>query len=152
MNAFRLFLLVAGLFFSLSAEAQWRLLYQSQDILVEASDTMPSIDFIESRGTLSKYAIVHFSNRPKALVLKKSFWGFIDGRNRTWRSYQREFYLITSFNGGWVEYVINRIGINTRSGSQYNTLQRTYSRTLDSRISSVWSDAMSDVPPNYILR
>ncbi len=152
MNTFRFFLLVASLCQSQNVQAQWRLIYQSKDltsekIVAEMVDTESQIRSIESRGSLSKYLIVRFSNHQKSLVLKKAVWGYVDDDNRIWRSCDREVYLVTRYNGGWVEYVANRL---TASGRIYPQLM--YSRTLDSRICPNWLQAMSDVPPTYIVR
>ncbi|MFD2935269.1 hypothetical protein [Spirosoma flavum] len=147
MHIFRLFLFVIGFSFSQGVQAQWRLLYQSKDI-ANAPDTTSPIKLIESRGALSKYIVVHFSNHEKILVLKKDIWGYADGSNRIWRSYDKEFYLVTSYNGAWVDYVVDRLVANTRN----QIFQPLYSRTLDSRISAIWTKAMSDVSPSYRVR
>ncbi len=153
MNTFRFLLVVASLCLSQNIQAQWRLLYHSKDVttekmVAEEPDMASQIQSIESRGSLSKYLVVRFSNHQKSLVLKKDVWGYVDDNYRIWRSCDKEMYLVTRYNnGGWVEYVANRL---TTGGRIYP--QVMYSRTLDSQISTVWLQAMSDVPPMYIVR
>ncbi|GAB2541497.1 hypothetical protein [Spirosoma aerophilum] len=149
MRSFRIILFVIGLSLSQATRAQWRLLYKSQDIVAPGADTALSITSIESRGLFSKYLVVRSDNQPKSLVLKNAVWGYVDGNNRVWRSYDKDSYLLVKYNGGWAEYAINRFV----SGTSFRTyMQPMYSRTLDSPIHSTWQAAMKDVPPSFILK
>ncbi|MVM30170.1 hypothetical protein GO755_09005 [Spirosoma sp. HMF4905] len=145
----RFLLLLVCITLSQGVQAQWRLIYTSKDILAEESDTIHKITSIHSRGALSKYLIVHSSDQSKKRVLKKDIWGYIDGDNKLWRSYNKEFYMVTNYNGGWVEYAITRL-VPDRPSQSFNLL--LYSRTLDSRVYSNWMKAMGDLPQNYIVR
>ena len=149
MHPVRMLLLLVGLALSLRTQAQWRLIYQSKDIVATASDTTRFFTSIESRGTLSKYLIVRSDDRQKSLVLKDAVWGYVDGNNGVWRTYEKECFLLVRYNGGWAEYVVNRL---VSSGSSRTFMQPMYSRTLDSRIYASWQEAMRDVPPSFILK
>ncbi|GAB4038141.1 hypothetical protein GCM10028774_35430 [Spirosoma jeollabukense] len=113
------------------------------------ADTLDQITSIESRGAMSKYLIVRYAHSKRKLIPKNSIWGFIDSRKAVWRSYEKELFLVIKNNGGWVEYAVNR-PVRTRLTAMHGAIM--YSRTLDSRIRSNWSDAMADVPKGYIVR
>ncbi|MVM37683.1 hypothetical protein GO730_08860 [Spirosoma sp. HMF3257] len=147
MNRFLLLFLCIVL--SQNVNAQWRLIYQSKDILAEEADTTNKITSIQSRGALSKYLVVHSGSQQKTLVPKKAIWGYIDGNNRLWRSYNKEFYQVINYNGGWVEYGITRL-VPGRPSQSFNL--QLFSRTLDSRVYSNWMKAMGDLSQNYIVR
>ncbi|AKD56640.1 hypothetical protein [Spirosoma radiotolerans] len=151
MNFLKVFALIGGLIFCNAVNAQWRLLQKSQDILIEP-DTTNKIELIVSRGSFSKYLIVSYFNGEKKLVLKKEIWGYVDDKKEIWRSYKKEFYRVIKYNGGWVEYAVDRSiqSSRLRSYGVYSLL--LYSRTLDSSIHTNWSEAMSDIPSTYILR
>lgn len=145
-----LFFLLASLA-GKSVSAQWRLLQHSQDMYRQqvVPDSANQITAIDSRGVLSKYLVVHFAHAKRQLVAKKAVWGFIDGQGATWRSYQKELFLVLRYNGGWVEYAVNR-PVRTRLTATYAATM--YSRTLDSKITSSWTKAMADSPPGHISR
>ncbi|MFD2936352.1 hypothetical protein [Spirosoma flavum] len=154
MKAKRSLLLVLAILASQPIYAQWRLLFRSQDIqqtlnLMTLTDSANSIMAIESRGVLSKYLIVRYSRSKRKLVAKDSIWGFVDGNGAIWRCYEKELFLVINSNRGWVNYAINR-PVGTRLTAMYGA--RMYSRTLDSKIKSNWSEAMADIPQGYILR
>lgn len=128
--------------------AQWRLLYRSEDLAIQP-DSVSDISSIESRGTMSKYLIVRHYNRKRELVPKSAVWGYVDNENGVWRSYDRELYRIIYYNGGWVEYSINRM-VSARSFALYKAVM--YSRNLDSKIKASWLQAMADAPPGHIVR
>ncbi|WP_461114841.1 hypothetical protein [Spirosoma jeollabukense] len=154
MNSLRLVFLLLGIWYGQLASAQCRILYHSQDIAVTPvqdvmADTLDQITSIESRGAMSKYLIVRYAHSKRKLIPKNSIWGFIDSRKAVWRSYEKELFLVIKNNGGWVEYAVNR-PVRTRLTAMHGAIM--YSRTLDSRIRSNWSDAMADVPKGYIVR
>lgn len=98
---------------------------------------------------MSKYLIVRHYNRKRELVPKSAVWGYVDNENGVWRSYDRELYRIIYYNGGWVEYSINRM-VSARSFALYKAVM--YSRNLDSKIKASWLQAMADAPPGHIVR
>ncbi len=154
MKSIYVLLLVFSCLVSQPIQAQWRLLFRSQDIrqtpdATTLTDTLNSITAIESRGVLSKYLIVRYRHSRRRLIAKDSVWGFVDGYGTIWRSYEKELFVVTDFNGGWVQYAINR-PVRTRLSAMY--WAPMYSRTLDSKIKSSWSEAMADVPAGHMLR
>jgi hypothetical protein len=156
MNWLRLLILLQGILYNQLANAQCRILYRSQDLLnipdqnkVITPDTSNPITDIESRGVLSKYLVVRYAHARRKLMPKKSIWGFVDSHQAVWRSYHKELFLVLKYNGGWVEYAIER-PVRTRLTALYWAVM--YSRTLDSKIKSTWTDAMKDVPAGYIAR
>ncbi|GAB4043255.1 hypothetical protein [Spirosoma litoris] len=150
MNWLRLIPLLLGLLYSQQTDAQYRILYRSQDLSIrpDLPDTADQITAIESRGALSKYLIVRYAHAKRQLLLKSSIWGFIDSRQAVWRSYKKELFLLLKYNNNWVEYAIER-PIATRLSAMYPAIM--YSRTLDSKIKSNWGDAMKDVPPGFVV-
>lgn len=153
MNSLRLVFLFLGIVYGQLANAQCKLLYHSQDLPVTPDqdvvpDTTDQITSIESRGTLSKYLIVHYAHSRRKLIPKNSIWGYVDNRKAIWRSYEKELFLVIKNNGGWVEYAVNR-PVRTRLTAMHGAIM--YSRTLDSDIKSNWADAMADVPKGYIV-
>ncbi|OJW70908.1 MAG: hypothetical protein BGO59_32295 [Spirosoma sp. 48-14] len=144
-------MLVGSWLISQPIHAQWRLLFQSQDIYQPSNRATPSdtITAIESRGVLSKYLIIRYRHSRRRLMAKDSVWGFVDGYGTIWRSYEKELFVLVDFNGGWVNYAINR-PVRTRLSAMY--WAPMYSRTLDSKIKSSWSEAMADIPAGHILR
>ncbi|GAB4017517.1 hypothetical protein GCM10028808_49110 [Spirosoma migulaei] len=151
MNARVYLFLVLACLFGKPVSAQWRLLYHSQDInkQQDTSHTTNQITSIESRGVLSKYLVVQYAQIKRKLIAKKSVWGLVDGQGAIWRSYQKELFLVLRYNGGWVEYVVNR-PVRTRLTATYAASM--YSRTLDSKITSSWTKAMEEIPPGHISR
>lgn len=157
MYLLRLLLLISVLILSAMhpVAAQYRILYRSQDLTTRSdqdtviySDTTDRITAIESRGILSKYLIVRYAHSKRKLIAKNAIWGFIDPRGAIWRSFEKELFLVIKYNGGWVEYVIER-PVRIRLTPTYGAIM--YSRTLDSKIRLVWSDAMADAPLGYIV-
>ncbi|QJD80677.1 hypothetical protein [Spirosoma rhododendri] len=137
-----------------SARAQWRLFYQSQDLFRRAVPSVPSdnadpIVLIEPRGELSKYLIVRYAHSKRALVLKKSVWGFSDSTNVIWRVYRNDLCRVTKYNDTWVEYGLYR-SRSTRGGLSI-WYEPGFSRGLDGKIWSRWSEAMADAPPGHIV-
>lgn len=156
MKWLRFLILGVGTLYNQRADAQCRILNWSQELTIRPSestavvaDTANQITSIESRGVLSKYLIVHYAHAKRKLLLKNSIWGFVDSRQAVWRSYKKELFLVLNYNGSWVEYAIER-PIRTRLSATYQAVM--YSRTLDSKIKSTWTDAIKDVPPGYIVR
>lgn len=156
MNRILLLGLLVGLLNVQQVSAQCKLIYRSQELTARVnqdalirSDTSDQITAIESRGVLSKYLVVHYEHIQRALVPKKEVWGYIDNKNTAWRSYQKELFQVVKYNGGWVEYVINR-PVGTRLTPTYYAVM--YSRTLDSPIRANWAQAMSDVPLGHVAR
>ncbi|CAN5284325.1 hypothetical protein BH09BAC4_BH09BAC4_26270 [soil metagenome] len=153
MNSLRLVFLLLGVVYGQLTNAQCRLLYHSQDLIITPDqdvvpDTTDQITSIESRGALSKYLIVHYAHSRRKLIAKTSIWGYVDSRNAVWRSYEKELFLVIKNNGGWIEYAVNR-PVRTRLTAMHGAIM--YSRTLDSDIKSNWADAMADVPKGYIV-
>lgn len=156
MNRLLLLVLLVGVLTMQQASAQCKLIYRSQELTVRADpdlvakpDTGNQIVSIESRGVLSKYLVVHYEHLQRALVPKDEVWGYVDDQHTAWRSYHKELFRVIKYNGGWVEYVINR-PVGTRLTPTYYAVM--YSRTLDSPIRANWSQAMADVPLGHIIR
>src|SRR4051812_36419877 len=115
MNWLKFLILGVSILTSQRVDAQCRLLYWSQELTTKPSqsmaivaDTANQITSVESRGALSKYLIVHYAHAKRKLLLKNSIWGFVDSRQAVWRSYKKELFLVLNYNGGWVEYAIER--------------------------------------------
>jgi hypothetical protein len=150
------FLLLVGLVWTVpSAQAQWRLFYQSQALFQTPVHSVPATDvdpivLIEPRGELSKYLIVRYAHSKRALVLKKSVWGFADSTNVIWRVYRNDLCRVTKYNGTWVEYGIYR-SRSTRNGRPIVWYEPGFSRSLDGKIWSRWSEAMADAPPGHVV-
>ncbi|WP_460938710.1 hypothetical protein [Spirosoma humi] len=156
MNWLRFLILGTGTLSGQWVDAQCRILYRSQELVVQPDqyvaiipDTAAQITAIESRGVLSKYLLVHYAHAKRKLLLKSSIWGFVDSRQAVWRSYNKELFLVLNYNSSWVEYAIER-PVGTRLSATYPAVM--YSRTLDSEIKSTWNDAIKDVSPGYIVR
>ena len=123
--------LLAELSVSQPIKAQCTIIYQSQDL------------------TNGPDLIVRYEHDKRKLVSKKSVWGYIDKYRNIWRSYDKELFLVVKCDGGWIEYLIDR-PVKARLTASYKAVM--YSRTLDSKIDSNWSKAMSDAPFGFIVR
>lgn len=150
MNNLRYTLLLLCLMGMQTAQAQWQLLYKSQDILqLPDSGTHVQSDnpivLIEPRGTWSKFLIVRYAHTKRQLVPKKQVWGFTDSTWAIWRYYQNDLCKIMKYNGTWVEYAIYRTWSN-RNGRPTIWYEPGFSRTLDGKIWPTWQAAMADLP------
>lgn len=139
------------------AQAQWRLLYTSQDVFRLPHAAVPdtgadSITLIEPRGELSKYLIVRYAHRKRALVLRKSVWGFTDDSNAIWRVYRNDLCRVMKYNGTWVEYGLYRSRSTARSSGPIVWYEPGFSRGLDGKIWNRWSEAMTDALPGHVVR
>lgn len=156
MNWLRFLTLVTVVLHSQQINAQCKLIYHSKDLSINSYqsettvvDTAAQITAVESRGVLSNYLILRYGQSRRKLILKNSIWGFIDSHQAIWRSYQKELFLVRTYNTNWVEYIIQR-PIGTRLTAVHEEVM--YSRTLDSKIEATWSNAMKDVLPGYLIR
>lgn len=153
MNRLRWAFLLLCLSVVVPLQAQWRLLYKSQDILqLTDSLTLTSlanpITLIESRGVWSKYLIVRYAHAKRQLIPKKQVWGFTDSTRAIWRYYDNDLCRVMKYNGTWVEYAIYHSKSN-RNGRPTIWYEPGYSRSLDSKIWQSWSAAMADVPTGF---